>query len=125
MKKSSEKSFGLLFSFVFLLISVWPLLSENGAIRFWAIFISFIFLVLAFLKPEFLKPLNVAWIKLGELLGRIIAPTVMALIYFFILTPLSLIIRIFGKDLLKIKFSKDNSYWTKRDKNVTSMDKQF
>ena len=86
---------------------------------------SFIFLILTFLKQELLKPLNIAWIKLGELLGRIIAPIIMALIYFFILTPLSFIIRIFGKDLLKIKFSKDNSYWIKREKNVTSMDKQF
>jgi hypothetical protein len=125
MKKSSEKSFGILFSFVFLLVSVWPLLLGEGKIRFWAISISFIFLSLAFLKPELLKPLNITWIKLGELLGRIIAPIVMAIIYFSILTPLSFIIRIFGKDLLKIKFSKDNSYWIKREKNVTSMDKQF
>jgi len=92
---------------------------------FWAVTISFIFLILAFLKQELLKPLNIAWIKLGELLGKIIAPIIMAVIYFFILTPLSFIIRIFGRDLLKIKFSKDNSYWIKREKNVTSMDKQF
>ena len=124
MKRSSEKSFGILFSIVFFLIATWPLL-EGNTIRFWALSISFIFFVLAFLKQELLKPLNVGWIKLGELLGKIVAPVVMALIYFFILTPLSLIIRIFGKDLLKIKFSKDNSYWIKRDKNVTSMDKQF
>ena len=125
MKKSSEKSFGILFSLVFLLISVWPLLSGEGTLRFWSISISFIFLVLTFLKPELLKPLNIAWIKLGELLGRIIAPIVMALIYFFILTPLSLIIRIFGKDLLKLKISKDNSYWIAREKNINPMDKQF
>jgi hypothetical protein len=125
MKKSSEKSFGILFSIVFLLISIWPLFLGESTIRFWAITVSFIFLILTFLKQELLKPLNIAWIKLGELLGRIIAPIIMALIYFFILTPLSFIIRIFGKDLLKIKFSKDNSYWIKREKNVTSMDKQF
>ena len=124
MKRSSEKSFGILFSIVFLFIAIWPLLEDN-TIRFWALSISFIFLVLTFLKPELLKPLNIAWIKLGELLGRIIAPIVMALIYFFILTPLSCIIKIFGKDLLKIKFSKNHSYWIKREKNITSMDKQF
>jgi hypothetical protein len=124
MKRSSEKSFGILFSIVFFLIATWPLL-EGNTIRFWALSISFIFFVLAYLKQELLKPLNVGWIKLGESLGKIVAPVVMALIYFFILTPLSLIIRIFGKDLLKIKFSKDNSYWIKRKKNVTSMDKQF
>jgi hypothetical protein len=124
MKRSSEKSFGILFSIVFLLIAIWPLLEDN-TIRFWALSISFIFFVLAYLKQELLKPLNVGWIKLGESLGKIVAPVVMALIYFFILTPLSFIIKIFGKDLLKIKFSKNNSYWIKREKNITSMDKQF
>ena len=124
MKRSSEKSFGILFSIVFFLIAIWPLLGGN-TIRFWALSISFIFLILAFLKQELLKPLNVGWIKLGELLGKIVAPVVMALIYFFILTPLSFIIKIFGKDLLKIKFSKNHSYWIKREKNITTMDKQF
>ena len=124
MKRSSEKSFGILFSVVFLLIAIWPLLGGN-TIRIWALSISFVFILLALLKQELLKPLNAKWIKLGELLGKIIAPVVMALIYFFILTPLSFIIRIFGKDLLKIKFSKDNSYWIKRDKDLGPMDKQF
>ncbi len=124
MKKSSEKSFGILFSIVFFLIAIWFFL-EDGKIIFWALALSFIFLFVAFLKKELLKPLNIAWIKLGEILGKIIAPLVMALIFFFILTPLSFIIRIFGKDLLKLKLSKDNSYWIKREKNITTMDKQF
>ena len=124
MKKSSEKSFGILFSIVFFLIAIWFFL-EDGEIRFWALALAFIFLFVAFLKKELLKPLNIAWIKLGEILGKIIAPLVMTLIFFFILTPLSFIIRIFGKDLLKLKFSKDNSYWIKREKNITTMDKQF
>ena len=125
MNKSSEKSFGILFFFVFLLISVWPFFSEGNIIRYWALSISTIFLALALFKKELLKPLNIAWIQFGELLGRIIAPMVMALIYFSILTPLSFIIRIFGKDLLRLKISKENSYWIKREKNITSMDKQF
>ena len=124
MKKSSEKSFGILFSIVFFLIAIWFFL-EDGEIRFWALALAFIFLFVAFLKKELLKPLNIAWIKLGEVLGKIIAPLIMALIFFFMLTPLSFIIRIFGKDLLKLKHSKDNSYWVKREKNITSMDKQF
>jgi hypothetical protein len=124
MKKTSEKNFGILFFVVFLLISLWPLLNGNS-LRIWSIFVSITFLIIAFLKQELLKPLNNSWIKLGEMLGKIISPIVMALIFFLILTPLSLIIRIFGKDLLKIKFSKDNSYWIKREKNITSMDKQF
>ena len=125
MNKSSEKSFGIIFFFVFLLISVWPFFSEGNTIRYWALSISIIFLALALFKKELLKPLNIAWIKFGELLGRIIAPMVMALIYFSILTPLSIIIRIFGKDLLRLKTSKENSYWIKREKNINSMDKQF
>ena len=125
MNKPSEKSFGIIFFFVFLLISVWPFFSEGNTIRYWALSISIIFLALALFKKELLKPLNIAWIKFGELLGRIIAPMVMALIYFSILTPLSFIIRIFGKDLLRLKISKEKSYWIKREKNINSMDKQF
>jgi len=124
MKRSSEKSFGVLLFFVFLLIAAWPLLSSDS-IRFWSLVISIAFLAIALLKQELLKPLNSAWIKLGEILGKIIAPIIMAVIFFFILTPLSFIIRIFGKDPLKLKISKDNSYWIKREKNINSMDKQF
>jgi len=124
VKKTSEKSFGILFFIVFFLVGIWPLLNSDS-IKLWSLAVSFVFLIIAFLKQELLKPLNNSWIKLGEMLGKIISPIVMALIFFLILTPLSLIIRIFGKDLLKIKFSKDNSYWIKREKNITSMDKQF
>ena len=116
--------FGILFFIVFFLVAIWPLLNSDS-IRLWSLAVSFAFLIIAFLKQELLKPLNNSWIKFGEMLGKIISPIVMALIFFLILTPLSLIIRIFGKDLLKIKFSKDNSYWIKREKNITSMDKQF
>ena len=81
---------------------------------------------LTFLKPSLLKPFNNAWIKLGELLGRIIAPIVMAIVYFLILTPISLLVRLFGKDLIGMKFSNDiKSYWIKRKKHLGSMDKQF
>ena len=124
MKKSSEKSFGILFSIVFLVISIWPLL-QGSPIRFWALFIALIFLALAFLKQKSLKPLNNGWIKLGEILGKIIAPIVMALVFFTILTPISFIVRILGKDLLRLKFSKNDTYWIKREKNITTMDKQF
>ena len=124
MKKTSEKNFGILFFVVFLLISLWPLLNGNS-LRIWSIFISITFLITAFLKPDYLKPLNIIWIKIGEVLGKIVAPIVMAFIFFFILTPLSFLIRMFGKDLLKLKYSKDISYWIKREKNINSMDKQF
>ena len=124
MKRSSEKSFGILFSLVFFIVSIWPLL-EGNTIRFWALSLSFIFLIIAFLKQELLKPLNNIWINFGETLGKIIAPIVMALIFFLVLTPLSFIIRIFGKDLLSLKFSNEKSYWIKREKDLGSMDRQF
>ena len=97
----------------------------DGSIRYWSLVVAFIFFAIALLKQELLKPLNIAWIKFGEILGKVIAPIVMALVFFIILTPTSIIVRIFGKDLLKLKFSKDSSYWIKREKNITSMDKQF
>ena len=84
-----------------------------------------IILILGLFQPKFLTPFNHGWIKFGEILGSIIAPIVMALVFFTVLTPLSIIIRIAGKDLLKIKFSKENSYWIKKEKNVGSMEKQF
>ena len=124
MKQSSEKSFGILFFIIFILIALWPLLSGEP-IKVWALVLSIFFLVITLLKRDLLKPLNKIWIKFGELLGKIIAPIVMALIFFFILTPISIIIRLFGKDLLKLKISKENSYWIKREKNINSMDKQF
>ena len=124
MKKTSEKSFGVLFFAVFFLIGIWPFLNNNS-IRVWALVLSFIFLAIALLKQELLKPLNNLWIKFGENLGKIISPIVLAIIFFFMITPLSFIIRMFGKDLLKLKISKNNSYWIKRKKNVNSMNKQF
>ena len=124
MKKSSDKNFGILFFIVFFLISVWPLFSL-GPIRLWSLFLSIIFLVLAILKPVLLKPLNNIWLKLGEMLGKVVAPLVMMVIFFLILTPISLIVRAFGKDLLKLRAIKKNSYWIKRENNINSMDKQF
>ncbi len=121
---SSNRSFGILFFVVLLIIGVWPL--KNGNNPYYVILIiSFIFLILGLTNSKFLTPLNKTWVKFGELLGRIIAPLVMAVVYFIILTPISLLLRIFGKDLLNLKYSKGNSYWIKRDKNIGTMDKQF
>ena len=121
---SSNRSFGLLFFIVFLIIGLWPL--KNG-LEFNYIFIgiSIIFLILGLMNSKILTPLNKIWVKFGELLGRIIAPIVMALVYFFILTPISLTMRIFGKDFLNLKSSEENSYWIKREKNIGTMNKQF
>ena len=117
MKKSSEKSFGIIFAVIFFLIGLWPILSL-GSIRVWSIILAIVFLTLSFFKPKLLRPLNLTWIKLGEILGKIIAPIVMALVFFVILTPMSFLVRALGKDLLRLKFSKNNTYWIKRQTNV-------
>jgi len=123
--QSSNRSFGLLFFVVFLILALWPL--KNGSnINLYFIVVSAIFLILGLINSKLLFPLNKSWIKLGEILGMIIAPIVMALVYFFILTPISLIVRLFGKDLLGLRFLKEKeSYWVKRKKNIGSMKKQF
>ena len=123
-KISSNRSFGILFSIVFAIIAFWPTINGNP-LRLWSIPISVIFLVLGLLNSKLLNPLNIVWVKFGELLGRIIAPVVMAIIYFIIVTPIGLFMRLIGKDLLNIKFSKSNTYWIKREKKISSMKKQF
>ena len=123
--QSSNKSFGLLFFVVFLILGLWPY--KNGEnLNFYFITASVVFLLLGLINSKLLSPLNKSWIKLGEILGMIIAPIVMALVYFVILTPVSLVVRIFGKDLLGLKFLKEKeTYWIKRKKNIGSMKKQF
>jgi len=124
IEKSSNRSFGIIFFIVFLLISVWPII-DGQTLRVWSLIISLLFLFLGILNSKILTPLNLAWIKLGEILGRFIAPIVMAVIYFLILTPIGLFMRIIGKDLLNIKFSQNSSYWIKREKNLGPMKRQF
>ena len=123
--KENNKGFGLLFFIVFLLIGLWPLIKgDSPRILFFPI--ALVFLILGLMNAKILSPLNRLWIKFGELLGKIIAPVVMAFIYFIILTPLSFLIRITGKDLLKVKYSnKVNTYWIKRIKDLGPMRKQF
>ena len=126
MKKNNQnRSFGLLFFIVFIALALWPL-TNQGEINLYLVTISLFFLVLGLLNSRILSPLNKAWIKLGEILGKIIAPIVMAIVYFLILTPISLLVRLFGKDLIGMKFSNDvKSYWIKRKKHLGTMDKQF
>tara|TARA_E500000178_G_scaffold344533_1_gene392994 strand:- start:310 stop:684 length:375 start_codon:yes stop_codon:yes gene_type:complete len=121
--QSSVKSFGILFFIVFLLISFWPFINSQS-IRIWPIPIALIFLLLGLFKSKILIPLNNAWIKLGEILGLIIAPLVMCIIYFIIVTPIGLLMKIIGKDLLGLKFIKTKTYWIDK-KEKPSMKKQF
>jgi len=123
--KKNNRGFGLLFFIVFLLIGLWPLLKgDNPRIYFFPI--AFLFLVLGIINSKILTPLNKLWIKFGEQLGKVIAPIVMALVYFIVLTPISLLIKLSKKDLLKVKFSnKLETYWIKRIKDLGPMNKQF
>ena len=124
-KKSSNKSFGILFFLVFLGFGLWPLTKEMSP-NIYLIIISVIFLILGLLNSKLLSPLNNLWIKFGEILGKVIAPIVMAVVYFLILTPISLLVRLFGKDLIEMKFNNNvKSYWIKRKKHLGTMDKQF
>ena len=123
-KKNSNRTFGILFFLVFLVIGIWPI--TNGEyLRWWSIIISLIFLFLGIINSKILTPFNKIWIKIGELLGRVVAPIVMAIIYFFIITPMSILLKLLRKDLLKIKFTPVTTYWIKRDKKFGSMKRQF
>ena len=123
--KNSNRSFGLLFFIVFLIIALWPLIKGED-VHVLLMLISFVFLTLGLANSKILSPLNKAWIKFGEILGAVIAPIIMALVYFVFLTPISLIVRIFGKDLLGLKFyKKQDTYWIKRKKKLGPMKKQF
>ena len=124
IKLPSNRSFGIIFFIVFLIIALWPL-KYNGDVRIIPICISLIFLILGLFNSNLLKPLNFLWIKFGEILGKIIAPIVMMIVFFIFLTPLSFVVKLFGKDLLNIKFIKKNSYWINRKKNIGTMKKQF
>ena len=123
-KKENNKSFGILFFIIFLLVAFWPLI-HSEFIRLWALGIASIFLVLGITNSKILTPIKKAWIKLGEILGKIIAPIVMGLIFFIIITPIGLLMRLVGKDFLNLKFNKNDSYWIKRSKNINTMKRQF
>ena len=123
--QSSNRSFGLLFFIVFIAVGLWPIIKGEEA-NIYLILISLFFLIFGLINSKILSPFNKAWIKFGEILGLIIAPIIMALVYFIILTPISLIVRMFGKDLLGLKFmKKQDTYWIKRVKKLGTMKKQF
>jgi len=124
MRKNSSKSFGYLFFLIFLGLALWVFV-KNQNINYWFIGIGTFFLLLTLIKSKLLNLLNDIWIKFGELLGRIIAPIIMSMIFFLIVTPIGLILKMFHKDLLNLKFNKNKTYWMKKDKTIQSMDKQF
>ena len=120
----SNKNFGIIFAILFLVISFWPLLKGED-LRNWSLIIALIFLVLGLINSKILTPLNQIWFKFGLLLGRIVSPLIMGVIFFFVVTPIGFIMRILGKDLLNLKFNKDKSYWIKKDGPKSKMKNQF
>ena len=124
IKISSNKSFGIVFFIVFLLIGLYPLINQQD-IRIWSLIISFIFLILGLLNSSVLTPLNLLWFKFGILLGKIISPIIMGIVFFFVVTPIGLIMRLFKKDLLKLKKNNAKSYWIERSRNESNMKNQF
>ena len=124
IKIGSNRSFGIVFFVVFLIIAIWPLLSD-GEIRLWSLSISIIFLVLGVINSKILKPLNYLWFKFGLLLGKIISPIVMGLIFFLVVTPIGFLMRMLKKDILNLKFNKSNSYWIDKTEPKSKMKNQF
>ena len=125
IKISSNRSFGLVFFGFFLIVSFWPLLHGNE-IRIWALIISLIFLILGILNSSLLTPFNLLWFKFGILLGSIVAPIVMLIVFFLVVTPTGIFLKIFKKDLLNLKYDKKKeTYWLNRDKPIGTMKRQF
>ena len=124
IKISSNRSFGIVFFIVFLLIGIYPLLN-NDDVRIWSIIISIVFLILGLLNSKILLPLNKIWFKFGILLGKIISPLIMGLIFFVVVTPIGLLMRLFNKDLLNLKFNKSKSYWIEKSEPKSKMKNQF
>jgi len=124
IKIGSNKSFGIVFFLVFLLISLYPLIND-GNLRIWSFVISIIFLILGILNSKILSPLNKIWFKFGLLLGKIISPVVMGIIFFIVVTPTGLILRLFQKDVLNLKFNNNNTYWIEKSGPKSKMKNQF
>ena len=123
-KLPSNKNFGLVFFVVFLIVALYPLtLSKH--IEIWSLLISLIFLILGLINSKILTPLNKLWFKFGIFLGKIISPLIMGIIFFLVVTPIGLLMRLFGKDLLNLKYRKIKSYWIEKKGPKSQMKKQF
>ena len=124
IKISSNRSFGIVFFVVFLLIAFYPL-TYSGELRLWSVIISLIFLVLALINSKILTPLNKLWFRFGIFLGKIISPVIMGIIFFLVVTPIGLFMKLLGKDLLKLKYNKNKSYWIEKTDPKSKMKNQF
>ena len=124
IKIGSNRSFGIVFFIVFLIIAFYPLFYE-GSLRIWSLIISITFLILGLTNSKVLTPLNNIWISFGIILGKVISPLIMGIIFFFVVTPIGVFMRIIGKDLLNLKFTKQKSYWIENNQPKSKMKNQF
>ena len=123
IKSKDNIIFGILFFIFFLVISTYPLKS-GGTIRVWSVVLSLVFLIITIIKPNLFTSLNKLWIQFGILLGKMISPIVMGLVFFFVVTPTGILVRILKKDVMGLKRGA-SSYWISREDKVQSMKKQF
>ena len=124
IKISSNRSFGVIFFVVFLLIALYPLIN-NGEVRLWSLITSIIFLILGLLNSKFLNPFNKLWFKFGIVLGKIISPLIMGIIFFLVVTPTGLLMRLLRKDILSLKYNQNKSYWIEKNGPKSKMKNQF
>ena len=124
IKIGSNRSFGIVFSIVFLIIALYPLINDDN-IRIWSILLSLIFFILGLLNSKILSPLNRIWFKFGIILGGIVSPIIMGLVFFLVITPISLILRLFKKDTLNLKKNDSMTYWIKKLDKKSKMKNQF
>ena len=124
VKISSNRNFGIVFFVVFLLVALYPLIHAEE-IRLWSLIISIIFLILGLLNSKILGPLNKIWFKFGILLGKIVSPLIMGIIFFLVVTPIGFIMRLLRKDVLNLKYNKNKSYWIEKNGPKSKMKNQF
>ena len=124
VKIGSNRSFGIVFFIVFLLIAFYPLINQ-GDIRIWSVLISLLFLILGIINSKILTPLNKVWFKFGIFLGKLISPIIMGIIFFLVVTPIAFLMRMLKKDLLNLKFNKNSSYWIEKTDPKSTMKNQF
>ena len=124
IKVGSNRNFGIVFFIVFLLISLYPLL-KSGDIKIWSLLVSFIFLILGILNSTILSPFNKLWFKFGLLLGKFVSPLIMMIIFFFVVTPIGILMRLFRKDVLNLKFNNKETYWIEKNGPKSKMKNQF
>ena len=124
IKLPTNKNFGIVFSIVFLIIALFPLIN-NESLRIWSLIISVVFLFLGLINSKILTPLNNIWFKFGLILGRIVSPVIMGVVFFLVVTPTAFIMRLVGKDLLNLKFNKHKSYWIEKTGPKSNMKNQF